>query len=46
MRQMATLPVESFQTGGLLWFTDLCVPDPYYILPLMTMATLSLTIEV
>ena len=27
-------------TGGLFWFTDLTVCDPYYLLPLMTSTTL------
>ncbi|XP_076470858.1 mitochondrial inner membrane protein OXA1L-like [Babylonia areolata] len=45
LRQMANLPVESMKTGGLLWFTDLTLPDPFYAMPLMTMATFLLTIE-
>jgi YidC/Oxa1 family membrane protein insertase len=43
---MAYLPVESLRTGGILWFTDLTVPDPFYALPLMTMASLLATLEV
>jgi len=43
---MADLPVASMQTGGLLWFADLTIQDPYYALPLMTVATLFATIEV
>jgi len=31
--------------AGLLWFTDLTVPDPYYILPIINAATLLATIE-
>ncbi|XP_043914314.1 mitochondrial inner membrane protein OXA1L isoform X2 [Protopterus annectens] len=34
LRKMAYLPVPSMQTGGLWWFSDLTVADPYYILPL------------
>uniref|UniRef100_A0A1B6MIE8 Mitochondrial inner membrane protein OXA1L n=1 Tax=Graphocephala atropunctata TaxID=36148 RepID=A0A1B6MIE8_9HEMI len=34
------------KTGGLWWFTDLTVPDQFYILPLITSATLYLTIKV
>ncbi|KAK7481673.1 hypothetical protein BaRGS_00027046 [Batillaria attramentaria] len=45
LRQMANLPVESMKTGGLLWFTDLTLPDQFYAMPLMTMATFLLTIE-
>ena len=36
MRGMATLPVPGFDTGGLLWVSDLTTPDPYYILPMVT----------
>ncbi|KAK3359566.1 60Kd inner membrane protein-domain-containing protein [Lasiosphaeria hispida] len=32
-RAMSNLPVPSLETGGILWFTDLTVADPYYILP-------------
>ena len=46
LRKMAYLPVESLRTGGILWFTDLTVPDPFYALPLMTMASLLATLEV
>ena len=28
------------KTGGLSWFSDLTVPDPYYILPILTSVTL------
>ncbi|KAF5288257.1 hypothetical protein FQA39_LY04025 [Lamprigera yunnana] len=46
LRKMANLPVESMQTGGMLWFTDLTVPDQFYILPIVTSITLWITIEV
>lgn len=36
VRGMSALPVPSFETGGTLWFTDLAVADPYYILPIVT----------
>ena len=36
LREMAYLPVESLKTGGLWWFTDLTITDPYYLLPLFT----------
>ena len=36
MRGMATLPVPGFDTGGLLWMSDLTIPDPYFVLPLFT----------
>ncbi|EGO60972.1 mitochondrial export translocase Oxa1 [Neurospora tetrasperma FGSC 2508] len=34
IRGMATLPVESLETGGTLWFPDLTVADPYFALPI------------
>lgn len=34
VRGMAMLPVPQFKEGGLGWFTDLTLPDPYYILPI------------
>ncbi|XP_048218825.1 mitochondrial inner membrane protein OXA1L [Perognathus longimembris pacificus] len=40
LREMASLPVPSLQTGGLLWFQDLTVSDPNYILPLVVTATM------
>lgn len=46
LRGMANAPVESMRTGGLFWFTDLTVPDPYFLLPIITSATLYLTIEI
>ncbi|XP_052248336.1 mitochondrial inner membrane protein OXA1L-like isoform X3 [Dreissena polymorpha] len=46
LRSMAALPVESFKSGGALWFTDLTVPDPYFVLPVVTFASLLLIVEV
>lgn len=46
LRRMVNAPVESLHEGGALWFTDLTVPDPYYILPVITCATLFATIKV
>ncbi|EPE08495.1 mitochondrial export translocase oxa1 [Ophiostoma piceae UAMH 11346] len=34
LRGMATLSVPELEDGGLLWFQDLTVPDPYFLLPL------------
>ena len=31
--------------GGLYWFEDLSVPDPYYILPVVMATTLALQIK-
>ncbi|XP_030385243.1 mitochondrial inner membrane protein OXA1L [Scaptodrosophila lebanonensis] len=46
LRQMANTPVASMREGGLWWFTDLTVADPLFLLPLITSATLYLTIEI
>ena len=45
LRRMAYHPVESLKTGGLFWFTDLSVSDPLFALPVITCATLWLTLE-
>ncbi|XP_028158136.1 mitochondrial inner membrane protein OXA1L [Ostrinia nubilalis] len=45
LRGMANCPVESLSTGGLWWFTDLTVPDQFFLLPLLTSATMWATIE-
>lgn len=37
---MTTKPVESLKEGGLWWFTDLTIPDQYYLLPLCTTVTM------
>ncbi|KAK4246708.1 60Kd inner membrane protein-domain-containing protein [Corynascus novoguineensis] len=36
IKGMSALPVPSFETGGLLWFTDLTASDPLFILPIAT----------
>lgn len=46
LRQMTNAPVESMHNGGLFWFQDLIISDQYFLLPLITSATLYLTIEV
>ncbi|KAF4532115.1 hypothetical protein B566_EDAN004120 [Ephemera danica] len=46
LRRMANVPVESMKEGGLFWFTDLTVPDQYFLLPILTSATMWLTIEI
>ncbi|CAG9864608.1 unnamed protein product [Phyllotreta striolata] len=45
LRRMANLPVDSLRTGGMWWFTDLTLPDQYFILPIITSVTLYATIE-
>ncbi|KDR14241.1 mitochondrial inner membrane protein OXA1L [Zootermopsis nevadensis] len=46
LRGMANVPVESMRTGGLFWFSDLTVPDQYYLMPIITSFTMWITIEV
>ncbi|XP_048765403.1 mitochondrial inner membrane protein OXA1L-like [Ostrea edulis] len=46
IREMATFPLESMKTGGILWFTDLTVTDPYLGLPLLTSATIVAIVKV
>ena len=45
LRGMANLPLESMMSGGVFWFHDLTVPDPYYLLPLLTSTTFYLQIH-
>lgn len=40
LRGMANLPLESMMSGGLYWFKDLTVPDPFYVLPALTATSL------
>lgn len=46
IRGLANYPLESMMNGGTLWFHDLTVADPYYILPVFTAVTLFVTMEV
>ena len=45
LRALTGIPAEGLATGGALWFTDLTIPDPYYILPIMTSTTMFLLLE-
>ena len=36
----------SFASGGLLWFSDLTMPDPYFILPVLSASLLLVASEV
>lgn len=45
LRKMAAVPVESMKGGGMLWFTDLTVPDPYYVLPVCACLSFMAIIE-
>lgn len=35
-----------FSSGGMLWFKDLTVADPYYILPVLSAATMFASMEI
>jgi YidC/Oxa1 family membrane protein insertase len=45
MRKMPELFPDAMSTGGILWFTDLTIPDPTYILPLACGISFFATIE-
>jgi YidC/Oxa1 family membrane protein insertase len=45
LRGMAELPVPGFLDGGLAWFTDLSVKDPYYVLPVLSSAGMLAILE-
>ncbi|KAG2172019.1 hypothetical protein INT43_001496, partial [Umbelopsis isabellina] len=45
LRGMAELPVPGFLDGGLAWFTDLSVKDPYYVLPILSSAGMLAILE-
>lgn len=38
--------LDSFRNGGLLWFQDLTVADPLYILPVVYIATMMISQEI
>ena len=46
IRRMATVPVESMKDGGILWFTDLTSPDPFFILPFLACFSFMAIMEV
>lgn len=46
LRAMCYYPMESLKTGGFGWIVDLTVPDPFYILPLVTGGSLLAVLEV
>jgi len=45
MKKMPDLFTEQMSTGGIMWFTDLTVPDPTYILPIICGVSFLTTIE-
>ena len=46
MRGLAYLPVPGFDSGGLLWMTDLTQSDPLFVLPVATGVAYYLTFKV
>ena len=46
LRRMAYAPVESMKVGGLWWFTDLTIPDPFFILPVLGAVSFMAILEV
>lgn len=45
VRNMTGLPVSSMMDGGILWFQDLTLSDPYYILPVLSATTMLVSAE-
>merc|ERR1719411_1022939 len=45
LRGMAKLPVLSMKTGGLFWFSNLTLTDPFYLLPILTSSSLFLQLK-
>jgi YidC/Oxa1 family membrane protein insertase len=46
LRAMAKLPVPGLETGGILWFTNLTIPDPMFIFPFATSLVLHWVLRV
>ncbi len=46
LRAMAKLPVPGLETGGILWFSNLAIPDPLLILPVATAGVLHWVLRV
>jgi len=45
-RHLVMLGDETFETGGALWFSDLTVADPTYVLPAVALASTYMSLEV
>jgi membrane protein insertase Oxa1/YidC/SpoIIIJ len=45
LRKMPEIFPEEMKNGGILWFSDLSVHDPYYIMPVMASTSFLLSIE-
>jgi YidC/Oxa1 family membrane protein insertase len=46
IHNMTLLPVPGLETGGALWFSNLVLPDPYFILPAALAVTTHLMFRV
>ena len=46
LRAMSKLPVPGLETGGILWFQNLALPDPYFLLPVAAAGILHLVLRV
>lgn len=46
LRAMSELPVPGFAEGGPLWFYNLAIPDPYFVLPVATSYLMYLVMKV
>ncbi|CZR56575.1 uncharacterized protein PAC_06464 [Phialocephala subalpina] len=40
LRAMSRLPVPGLETGGILWFQNLTIPDPIWVIPIATAGVL------
>ncbi|KAM3069079.1 hypothetical protein ACMFMG_004260 [Clarireedia jacksonii] len=45
LRAMSQLPVPGLLDGGILWFYNLTVPDPFFILPIITSGILHMVLK-
>ncbi|TGO43287.1 hypothetical protein BHYA_0002g00920 [Botrytis hyacinthi] len=45
LRQMSDVPVPGLLDGGILWFYNLSIPDPYFLLPLATSGILHFVLK-
>ncbi|EHL02100.1 putative Mitochondrial inner membrane protein OXA1L [Glarea lozoyensis 74030] len=45
LREMCKIPVPGLETGGILWFKDLTLQDPYFILPMAAATMLHLVLR-
>lgn len=43
---MANIPLPSLESAGFLWFTDLTARDPYFVLPALGAALMTLSVHV